>query len=275
MKINKCISYSIIISLIIFFLYFINKKVYAFIFSYQCGFSKDLIDYSKLYNYNLQKNPINLYYINLDSSIERKNRFLDRMNKFNNYNIRRIKAITPNTLSNYNIQSSLLCSTLMTPVEYCCTLSHLTAIEIAYNNNDQYSIIAEDDMIIIKNINWDYLISQLPKDWDIIQLFTNPTFHLNYFKKLNILKKYWLIKTDSIFISAAIYLISRNGMKKLFKKYKYKNNINLYNHNRFCIADNIIYNKLNRYLFNLPLFNTEELDSTISPLYLRARQFFK
>jgi len=275
MKINKYISYSIIISLIIFFLYFINKKIYAFIFSYQYGFSKDLIDYSQLYNYNLQKNPINLYYINLDSSIERKNRFLDRMNKFNNYNIRRIKAITPNTLSNYNIQSSLLCSTLMTPIEYCCTLSHLTAIEISYNNNDQYAIIAEDDMIIIKNINWDYLISQLPKDWDIIQLFTNPTFHLNYFKKSNILTKYWLIKTDSIFISAAIYLISRNGMKKILKKYKYKNNITLYNHNRFCIADNIIYNKLNHYLFNLPFFNTEELDSTISPLYLHIRQFFK
>ena len=272
---SSCIIYSIIISFIILLIYFINNKMYTLIFSYDIAFPYSSINLSKLYNYNLQKNKINLYYINLDRSINRKQRFLNRFDKFNNYNIIRVKAVTPNDLPNYNIQSSLLCSTLMKPVEYCCTLSHLKSINISYNNNDQYSLIAEDDLIITKNINWEYLISKLPKNWDIIQLYNIPNLNINNSKKINTFKKNWLIKTNSTFYSTVFYLISRKGMKNILNRYLYNNNyIMLTKHNKFCVADILIYSKINRYIFTIPLFKPEDMDSTINTFNLKLRTLF-
>ena len=162
----------------------------------------------------------------------------------------------------------------MKSTEYGCTLSHLNAIEMSYSNNDLYSLISEDDLIIKKNINWDYLISQLPNDWDIIQLYTIPLPAINYFSKKSIIKNNWLVKTKNSSPSTVLYLINKKGMQKVLTKYKSNNNIILSKHNKHCGADIVIYYNLNRYIFTIPIFEPEELDSTISPFDLQLRKLF-
>jgi len=271
---NNKIIYIIILLFIFYIIYsnFINNYYFDNFFVSLLNINNDNINFKQLLSPIHQKFPINLYYINMDKSISRNNRFLNRMKKFRNYNINRIKAITPDNLNNYKINIPLHCK-IMCKKEKGCLLSHIKAIQTSYNNNDNYSIIAEDDMIIKKNINWDYFISILPDDWDIIQLyyFKLPFLNNTHFKKLQ--KDNFLIKTDNIIPSAAAYLINRKGMKKILK-YTNGNTVDLKNHNKHCLADYVIYNKLNRYILTYPIINTEELDSTISTFYMKIRNLF-
>jgi GR25 family glycosyltransferase involved in LPS biosynthesis len=227
-------------------------------------------------NFNLlllpenQTNPIPMYYINMNQSVDRRNRFLDRMSKFNNYNIIRINAITPEVLYNYKINIPRRCMG-MHDKEISCLLSHYKAIQTSYNNNDKYSIIAEDDMIIEKNINWDYFISVLPKDWEIIQLYYFKAKYINnnHFKDLQ--KQKFLIKTNNNLTSAAAYLINKKGMQNILQHIN-NNEINLLNHNNPCLADFVVFYNINRYILTYPIIRTEELDSTLNPHHLALRK---
>lgn len=276
---NIQLFFIIILTFTLLLIYFIHIKLYDLVFTYDTAIPLTSLNLEQLYNYNQQINKINLYYINMDKSVERKQRFLSRMTQFNNYNIIRIQAVTPKDLPNYNIQSNLLCSSLMKPEEFGCTLSHLKAIETAYNNNDQYALITEDDLIINKNINWEYLISQSPTDWDIIQLFVFPTFQIMNNAKNEILKDNWLVKTNIYCPSTVCYLISRQGMNKLLTKFvDNKTNsktIMLNKHDRYCLADNLIYHNLNRYYCPISFVGAEEFDSTISTFILWIRSLIK
>lgn len=228
------------------------------------------VDFNALLSVNNQSEPINLYYINMDKSINRNNRFLSRMAKFNNYNIIRVKAITPNDLTEYIIDIPLHCIA-MHDKEKSCLLSHFKAIEMAYNNNDEYAIIAEDDMIINKNINWEYFISKLPNDWEIIQLYY---FKLKFKNNANFIKLQsdnFLIKTQNVLTSAAAYLINRKGMINILSRIKNKN-LNLLDSKNLCLADFIIFDDINRYILTSPIIKTEELDSTLNPHHVPLRK---
>ena len=269
------IIYSIIILFIIFYCinyrpivkYYIDRN---FISLYNVD--NENINFASLLAYNNQITPINMYYINMDKSIERKSRFLDRMQKFNNYNIIRIKAITPEDLHNYKITIPWYCN-VMHNKEKACLLSHIKAIQTSYNNNDNYSLIVEDDLIINKNINWEYFISVLPDDWEIVQLyyFKLPFSNNSQFKTLQ--KNNFLIKTENILLSAAAYLINRKGMEKILKNIN-NNEINLLNHNKHCLSDYVIYNNINRYILTYPIIKTEELYSTLNPIQIYIRKKF-
>lgn len=260
---------SIVLSLLLYWI-FANTNDVTFIAL--SGIENNNINFNLLLSPENQNKPINLYYINMDKSIERKNRLLKRMSKYNNYNLIRVKAIIPEDLYNYNIEIPWHCAGMHNK-EKSCLLSHFKAIEISYQNNDEYSIIAEDDMILEKNINWDYFISVLPKDWEIIQLYY---FKLKFsndsqFKYLQ--KKNFLIKTDNILTSAAAYLINKKGMKNILSRMKNKN-INLLNHKILCLADFVIYNNIHRYILTYPIIKTEELDSTLNPHHVPLRKIF-
>ena len=227
-------------------------------------------------NFNLlllpenQIHRINMYYINMNKSVERKSRYLDRMSKFNNYNIIRINAIIPEDLYKYKINIPRHCM-IMHDKEISCLLSHFKAIQTSYNNNDKYSIIAEDDMIIEQNINWDYFISVLPKDWEIIQLYYFKAKYINndHFKDLQ--KQKFLIKTNNNLTSAAAYLINKKGMQNILQHIN-NNEINLLNHNNPCQADFVVFYNINRYILTYPIIRTEELDSTLNPHHLALRK---
>lgn len=270
---NYIIYITFILILFIIYYIIINNNSYNII-EYEF-ISLGLVPYNQI-NFNLllsfenQIEPIKLYYINMNKSIERKNRFLKRMSKFNNYELQRVKAITPEDLYNYKIKMPWYCKSMHNK-EKACLLSHFKGIETSYNNNDNYSIIAEDDMIITKNINWDYFISILPDNWEIIQLyyFKLPFINNTYFKQLQ--KDNFLIKTDNVLTSAAAYLINKKGMQNILSNIN-NNEINLLHQKDYCLSDYVIYSNINRYILTYPIIKTEEIDSTLNPHYIKLRK---
>jgi GR25 family glycosyltransferase involved in LPS biosynthesis len=212
----------------------------------------------------------------MDSSIERNIRFLNRLNQYPNLNPIRISAITPNYLTNYkfifNNESEY---NSISDKEWSCLISHFKALHTAYHNNDEYIIIAEDDLIILNNINFNKLIKTAPNEWDILQ-----THHYKQSAIEDYINSSHIWQKESTFIfSTAMYIINRLAIEKIFKRFmpEYKQpweNIKILNFkssNKF-VADYLLYNNLNRYILTQPLFMTECVESTIHPDHIEKFQ---
>ena len=215
----------------------------------------------------INKINIPIYYINLDKSIDRKE-FMEK--QFKDYNITDYKRVSgvygkniTNTsestvdgikFKNHNPELSLS--------EIGCTLSHLKAIKLAFDNNEKMVVIMEDDCSLelmplfdsdLKNI-----ISQnIPKDWGIAQLFTlncqKVDKYDNYvFADLPQCKNH----------SSCAYVVNRKGMEIMLNKYYDKKT------NTFLVygpADLQLFDNTKTYFINIPLFipADELLPSTI------------
>lgn len=277
----KCKLIFISIFLILLYLYYYYIDFSLRIHSYEkynilINTNKDLIN-SKL------NNTLNLYYINLDKTFNRKTRFLNRLPSY--INPIRIKAIEPQTLPLLKYKFSCI---LNNKKILSCSVSHLKAIHKALHDNNRIAMISEDDMIILNNINWFYLCDLAPHDWEIIQLHTCclPTATKNY----NPIYKYhnsntiFIKATRNMIASAACYLINRKGMIKLLKRHipNYLepnwNNIkviNFSNHNFACEADHILFYNVNRYICTKMLIDVDGIDSTLHPSHLKLHNITK
>jgi GR25 family glycosyltransferase involved in LPS biosynthesis len=190
---------------------------------------------------NKINNKIPIYWINLERSNDRRIKFENQLEKYNITNHQRIDAIDGLNIDqkNYNIIEGL------TKFELGCSLSHLKAINQAFNNKEEYVLIMEDDC------NFEYLqyqkysIEELIEimntnypDWDLLQLTTcNRTDHNSRLSKENnyISKGFRNCTT--------CYLISSNGINKLL-------NLN----NIFKQADYYLYDSINTYYLTKPYF---------------------
>lgn len=214
--------------------------------------------------------PVDVYYINLASSKDRNRRFISHLH--HSLNPIRIEAVSPATLP--AIRSPLLCSTVVA-TEYACLASHLKAIHRAYHDNKQCAIIAEDDALMRKNIDWQMLMDSAPADWEILQLHTRIMFKRLFNPKLWSLfdrkDNLWAYSGD-IVPSCACYIIRRGAMRKLLLKY-----VVGYESPRWsdvqmldfrttklnCQADLMLYHDMIRYLCTYPLIDIAESKSTI------------
>lgn len=212
-------------------------------------------------------NKIDLFYINLDKSIDRRNRFLGRLASY--WNPVRVHADTPLTMP--KITSPLICFTIV-DTEYACLASHLKARHMAYHQGLDYVIIAEDDAIIKQDIDWDFLISTAPKDWELLQLHTCCTPpHWNR-KSMGMFEDdstLW-VSTDSIIPSAAFYVINRQGMYKNLDRFvkgfegPWRNvSIDLSSSTVNCHADMTLFTGIKRYICTERFITTESGKSTI------------
>lgn len=263
-----------------------------YLYFYYVDFSLRINSYDK---YNIMTNynhylinsklthSLNLYYINLDKSINRKNRFLKRLPQY--INPIRIKAVEPDTLP--IIKSKLSCI-LNNKKILSCSASHLKAIHKAFHDRNNITMICEDDMIILKNINWYNLSNLAPSDWEIIQLHTCclPTATKNYnpIYKYNNSNTLFIKATHNMIPSAACYLINRRGMIKLLQRYipnyleSNWNNIKLidFSYHKFaCEADHILFYNLNRYVCTKILIDVDGIDSTLHPSHLKLHNITK
>ena len=104
--------------------------------------------------------------------------------------------------------------------EVGCTLSHLKAIETAYNDNHEKVIIVEDDIYLFPIKTWaktlDEFLKTAPTDWEAIYDGYNKDKHYN--KNLEFIKY-----SISHPFGAWFYIINRKGMKAILNKFK-KNN---------------------------------------------------
>lgn len=237
------------------------------------------------HKYNLIQDPYSppFYYINLDKSINRKQRYEERLSKYLNISIERIPAITPHDIDNFQIEIPASCQ-YNSPVEIACTLSHLKAIFTAYKNLiyniskkksvPMYALITEDDLIILEMPDWNELIASAPRDWEILQLVASGYLaeHM-YNQQLD----GWQKHLQDMWCCAA-YLINLQGMEKILSlcipEYKTIDNwndlsfINLNYKKSNCAADHLIYSIAKTYTFTQPIFNVEGIDSTIHSHHL-------
>lgn len=187
---------------------------------------------------------INFYWINLDRSYERRILMEDQLKKYNIVNNKRIEAIDGDNINLVDYKN--ICENI-TKNALACTLSHIKAIEYSYNNNDEYSIIMEDDC------NFEYvkyqkyslyelieIMNKCYKNWSILQLCITASKYTN-----NIIRNNPKIIEKNYKYSTTAYLISRNGMKNILNSKK-----------KFSVADIYIYNSdvVNTYYLTKPYF---------------------
>jgi GR25 family glycosyltransferase involved in LPS biosynthesis len=206
---------------------------------------------------------IPIYWINLDSEIERKIRFETVINNYGIFN-KRISAIVGNNIDINEIKKSYKINKKISKNEIACTLSHIKAIREAYNDNLEYVIIMEDDCNFEYLENKKYSLYNLKNennDWDIIQLCITAKDNINneicdYFKN----NKLHLMKIPDLYEcwGTVSYLLNKRGMQKIIYNFDKNKNIK--------VSDITIYKNLNRYL-TLPYFTyyyTTEMKTCIN-----------
>jgi len=155
-------------------------------------------------NYGLNEIPLILY-INLDHRKDRKESLLNQMNNFNNIKLTRIDAIKKKNGA------------------LGCALSHIKALEYAYQQNVNSVLILEDDFIWKKEYNITFINSIIHKllnniHWDVCLLSCNG-------KKQNFTNNNYYY-SDIICQTTSSYIIKRKYIPILinFWKNTIKNN---------------------------------------------------
>ena len=227
--------------------------------------NKSIQEYTKLLNKKCEI-PYDLFYINMGKNLDRKKYMEDQLKNID-VNFHRIKGLDGSNIENGEIDSVNFKNNFnLSNSALGCTLSHLKAVKTAYDYNLDIAIICEDDVNFITctlNPDIKYIISNAPKDWEIIQLITQP-----YTQKNNNTDKY-VKRHPQTYFSTACYAINRIGMKKIID-YSYidKDQTFVLNKTKLTpsgVADDYIYDIVKTYSYfpNIFSVNNTELDSTI------------
>ena len=207
---------------------------------------------------------LKFYWINIESSIKRKEFMENQFIKLS-YDNKRINAITPDNFDDIledkppyycGNQCCLHNNCNDCKFEYACICSHLKAIKEGFDNGDDFFIVCEDDILFPFTIDFQKLINNLPKDFDIFQMMVLDEdandFLYNCFINNDICVKF---NHKYCFYSTGMYLITRNGASKILDKMINKNSLkfDLRNINTFKQADFILYLNANTYTSTFPL----------------------
>tara|TARA_B110000091_G_C13819680_1_gene479986 strand:- start:2821 stop:6057 length:3237 start_codon:yes stop_codon:yes gene_type:complete len=211
-----------------------------------------------------------IYWINLDSAIDR-NVAMQKVLRF--YNHTRIRAITDieaetsefNTTQvrfYHNRQNDRLWKfhkeNIYTFKELATSMSHLKAIRAAYESGHEFALILEDDAVIEDDFpdKLNKLITTAPKNWEILQLYVQ---HMKIIGHLNHVIDPWVLWQGKNW-GATAYVINRKGMRKLLES--------MYEHEKLVfrniiVADEMIYAHLNSYTSTYHLVKTTGTSSQI------------
>ena len=208
---------------------------------------------------------MNIYYINLQKSKDRNQRFLNDIIDYNTFNAIRIDAVSPETLPEMK-KSDYYINKYLKNTEYACLASHFKAIHTAYHNNEKYAMICEDDAII-ENIDYTKLVSTAPDDWEILQLHFFSDIFFDYKRIRNLYNTgnvLWIPFIKKSY-SAACYIINHKAMYRILSQFVvgFENPIwneiiklDYSNTKSLCVADFVIYEFLNTYTCIYPFVNT-------------------
>lgn len=186
----------------------------------------------------------NIYVINLDKSKDRLKQVTDEVNNKLKRDFIRIPAVYGKELSNDDLKkyTTLYCRYFCSPSLIGCALSHMKTWQKCIDNNDEYSLILEDDCQFTDDFLSEFknVFSELQKtdpNWDFLYLgclgdctIGEPTvrdyiYYLELKKRLkNSDKK---LNTNHIFIPRSpagthAYVISKTGAKKLIEVFNNK-----------------------------------------------------
>ena len=231
----------ILFILAIYFSFIKKKKLTDKFTQYQIKILNDAYHDKNVIN-NLGNTPI--YAINMEKSTDRRQNLKKQFDNYDIKNYKIIKAIDglkittlngkqrkPSSYTTFNkskltsykagdIYFKIREPDYASNSEVGCTLSHLKAIETAYNDNNDKVIIVEDDINLFPIKTWsktlDEFLKTAPNDWEAIYDGFNKDKHYN--KNLEFIKC-----SISQPFGAWFYIINRKGMKAVLNKFK-KNN---------------------------------------------------
>ena len=203
---------------------------------------------------------------------------MDIQFKNNKLNNKRISAITPKDFDSVlEDKRPLTCKhpgCVSCEYEFACISSHIKAlIEGLNNENNEWFVVMEDDIIIPFDINYNKLISELPKDAELVQLLIlyGPTVKTLY----NVLIKQNIkfIKWQYLLPSTGMYIISRIGAEKLVSKYFRNNKYDFTSCEYQVVADVALYSSINSYATTFPFaYPNMNLVSEIHPDHYEAHK---
>ena len=152
-----------------------------------------------------------IYWLNLDADVERRDYMEDQFEYWQVKNHTRIAGYDGRDSDPSEYLKGRI-PDMVSPGELGCCMSHLKAIKEFYeNSDDEYCIIAEDDisfeLVHYWPFTWTEFYSYVPYDYDCIQMTTICTGDIH-------------IKLHHKFVndfSAAFYLITRHHAAKILK----------------------------------------------------------
>ncbi len=211
---------------------------------------------SRAENQIFKRSTIHVYWINLDIAIDRRMKMEHHLHDYRNTRVRayntsdtrfEISKIPHAGVKFYTSTKSTKMSKKHREHSYsykelACTLSHMKAIQQAYNDGHEMALVLEDDVQFLPHF-WTiipYLLKAAPADWDILQLYTT---HLRAMNHLCNLKDPW-IHWKPYFWGAQGYIINRKGMRKILTQFSLNN--------RVIVADEFIYHNVNTYTTTYP-----------------------
>jgi GR25 family glycosyltransferase involved in LPS biosynthesis len=197
-----------------------------------------------------------IYWINLQSSVDRRNAMLQMFHDivFKGIPIERINASDG---KREDIMSKFtFTKTPNTKLEYACLLSHLNAIKTFSESKYNIALIMEDDATLEFKPYWKQTIKQImksaPSDWEIIQLcyIINDNMPTHTFTKINN-----NLLDSTKYFSMCAYIIKKDAAKKLIQQiYLHDTHKYILHNNIKHEADIYIYSLLSSYTYKYPFF---------------------
>lgn len=219
--------------------------------------------------------------INLKRATDRRLRIYNFFSEYNKFSL--IDAIDGDFLDSYNFKYPK--ATKKSIYEIATNFSHLSAIKTAYDKGLEMCLIMEDDIDLNLITRWEFdlnfLLSNTPPDWEILQLYTNnPNLMLKLHEYFNQTRALWSQWVPSAW-SAGFYIIKRSGMEKILNKYWVSNRYDLTKFDKdpnFLVADFIVYADCNTYILNKPIIHDDAFNSYIhtdhvNEYHVKAKNF--
>lgn len=187
-----------------------------------------------------------IHYISLDESVERRANLEDWFKKYN------IKNYTPHIVKRFEkVDFKIIGNNVdkLTSSFKGSLSSHFIVLKNWYENTSEYEVlICEDDLsletIEYWNFTWKKFYSNLPIDWECIQLVLIREYDCSDYKFEQRKKFDWC---------AACYLINRNYVKYLLDTYYPNDVLDLSNFKGIPLLENVLFSN-DRKIYSFPLF---------------------
>ena len=154
---------------------------------------------------------------------------------------------------------------IVSPYELGCTLSHYKTHQAIKQSSHDVALVIEDDISFQYIHKWpcsiETILSLAPKDWTIIQLYTNHKQHAH--KLYESSELFHNISSEHInnYWGTGCYLINKKGIHYIESQLCKSPNDKVYHIRDEVLADRLVYKQPGAYLFTFPLF-IETLFST-------------
>ena len=229
-----------------------------------------------------------IYWINLDKSVERRAHMETQFEQLSSVRANRVVAYNGDDVKRLasagqlNTKSKMIeeCTNPSTcyanhvadqflTKEFGCTLSHLAAIQQAFDNGDDVALILEDDVIMTQKFVdiFTAYSKDAPDDWQILQLFTNNIVILQHLHQLD---NDQFIQWMPDHWGTTAYLINRAGMQAILGTLSKSSGGGggsgwVFPKDGVIVADELLYSTARTYTSTYPFFRVMPSVSEVQP----------